>query len=211
MRAREGLASNSVDPFSSPLKEELKTAKFTVLPTRDENGAALAVFNARLHEPSSSSHKITLQGILNINLFVKNYLLLHDIHKDLHKLLMIFFEGVIHQLDVAMEDVVTQRGGLVFVYNMYGSKYGNFDYDLSQKMLTLLKGCYPARLKKVLIVTAPLWFKAPFKVLRLFVREKLRDRVFTVSLPQLVLHITPSCLPKGNDIINFFITKKIAA
>ena len=25
-------------------------------------------------------------------------------------------------------------------------------------------GCYPARLKKVLIVTAPLWFKAPFKV-----------------------------------------------
>ena len=58
-------------------------------------------------------------------------------------------------------------------------------------------GCYPARLKKVLIVTAPLWFKAPFKVLRLFVREKLRDRVFTVSLPQLVLHITPSCLPKG--------------
>ena len=68
MRAREGLASNSVDPFSSPLKEELKTAKFTVLPTRDENGAALAVFNARLHEPSSSSHKITLQGILNITL-----------------------------------------------------------------------------------------------------------------------------------------------
>ena len=39
-----------------------------------------------------------------------------------------------------MEDVATQRGGLVFVYNMYGSKYANFDYDLSQKMLTLLKG-----------------------------------------------------------------------
>ena len=63
MRAREGLASNSVDPFSSPLKEELKTAKFTVLQTKDENGAALAVFNARLHDPSCSSHKVTLQGI----------------------------------------------------------------------------------------------------------------------------------------------------
>ena len=50
--------------------------------------------------------------------------------------------GVIHQLDVAMENVATQRGGLVFVYNMYGSKYANFDYDLSQKMLTLLKGEY---------------------------------------------------------------------
>eukprot|EP00091_Calanus_sinicus_P003494 TRINITY_DN13663_c0_g1_i1.p1 TRINITY_DN13663_c0_g1~~TRINITY_DN13663_c0_g1_i1.p1 ORF type:complete len:129 (+),score=32.16 TRINITY_DN13663_c0_g1_i1:134-520(+) len=78
---------------------------------------------------------------------------------------------------------------------MSNSKYSNFDYDLSQEMLTLLKGCYPARLKKVLIVTAPLWFKAPFKVLRLFVREKLRDRVFTVSTPQLLLHVDPSALP----------------
>ena len=62
MRVREGLAANSVDPFSPPLKEELKTAKFTVLPTKDPNGAALAVFSARLHDPSLSSHKLTLQG-----------------------------------------------------------------------------------------------------------------------------------------------------
>lgn len=33
-------------------------------------------------------------------------------------------------------------------------------------------------------MTAPLWFRAPFRILRLFVREKLRDRVFTVSVPQ---------------------------
>jgi len=102
---------------------------------------------------------------------------------------------VVFQLDVALEEIETQRNGLVFVYNMSNSKYSNFDYDLSQKMLTLLKGCYPARLKKVLIVTAPLWFKAPFKVLRLFVREKLRDRVFTVSTPQLLLHVDPTALP----------------
>jgi tyrosine-protein phosphatase non-receptor type 9 len=57
------------------------------------------------------------------------------------------------------------------------------------------QGCYPAKLKKVLIVTAPLWFKAPFKILRLFVREKLRDRVFTVSVPQLSLHIPRDSLP----------------
>lgn len=51
-------------------------------------------------------------------------------------------------------------------------------------------------MKKVLIVTAPLWFKAPFKILRLFVREKLRDRVFTVSIPQLTLHIPRESLPR---------------
>jgi tyrosine-protein phosphatase non-receptor type 9 len=58
-----------------------------------------------------------------------------------------------------------------------------------------LQGGYPARLKKVLIVTAPLWFKAPFKILRLFVREKLRERVFTVSIPQLSLHVPRESLP----------------
>ena len=44
------------------------------------------------------------------------------------------------QLDVALEEIDTQRNGLVFIYNMTNSKYSNFDYDLSQKMLTLLKG-----------------------------------------------------------------------
>lgn len=68
----------------------------------------------------------------------------------------------------------------------------------------LLQGGYPARLKKVLIVTAPLWFKAPFKILRLFVREKLRERVFTVSVPQLSLHVPRESLPQhlGGTALN---------
>lgn len=59
----------------------------------------------------------------------------------------------------------------------------------------LFQGAYPAKLKKVLIVTAPLWFKAPFKILRLFVREKLRERVYTVSVAQLLTHIPRDSLP----------------
>jgi len=163
MRAREGLTT--FDPTRPPLSVELSTAKFTILPARDANGATLALFNAHRHDPAIVEHKTTLQG-------------------------------VVYQLDVAMEQTETQRGGLVFIYNMANSKYSNFDYDLSQKMLTLLKGAYPARLKKVLIVTAPLWFKAPFKVLRLFVREKLRDRVYTVSIPQLRTHIPVEAVPR---------------
>lgn len=61
--------------------------------------------------------------------------------------------------------------------------------------IILLQGGYPAKLKKVLIVTAPLWFKAPFKILRLFVREKLRERVYTVSVSQLQAHIPRESLP----------------
>jgi len=155
MRIREGLSF--FDHSSGPLQSELSKGKFTILPCRDPNGAAIALFNLSHHDPADVTHQTVLQC-------------------------------VVFQLDVALEEVETQRNGLVFIYNMTNSKYSNFDYDLSQKMLTLLKGCYPARLKKVLIVTAPLWFKAPFKVLRLFVREKLRDRVFTVSIPQVSLN-----------------------
>ncbi|XP_015922158.1 tyrosine-protein phosphatase non-receptor type 9 [Parasteatoda tepidariorum] len=162
IRRKEGLIR--FDPNSDPLKSELETGKFTILPTRDSGGAALALFTAGKHNPFQSSHNVTLQG-------------------------------VVYQLDVALESFQTQRCGVVFIYNMHDSKYSNFDYELSQKMLTLLKGGYPARLKKVLIVTAPLWFKAPFKILRLFVREKLRDRVYMVSVPQLPLHVPLSSLP----------------
>ncbi|XP_022178040.1 tyrosine-protein phosphatase non-receptor type 9 isoform X2 [Myzus persicae] len=162
-RLREGLFGFNCTV--EPLKSEIKTQKFTILPTRDSTGAAIAVFTARYHVPQFSSHQTTLQGI-------------------------------VYQLDIALENVQTQKCGLVFIYDMSDSKYSNFDYDLSQKILTLLKGGYPAKLKKVLIVTAPLWFKAPFKILRLFVREKLRDRVFTISLPQLTQHIPRESLPR---------------
>ncbi|KAK4883137.1 hypothetical protein RN001_006456 [Aquatica leii] len=161
-RQREGLIN--FDPTNDPLKSELHTGKFTVLPTRDATGAAIAVFTAHRHQPINSTHQMTLQG-------------------------------VVYQLDVALQDPVTQRAGIVFIYDMSYSKYSNFDYDLSQKILTLLKGGYPAKLKKVLIVTAPLWFKAPFKILRLFVREKLRERVYTVSTAQLSSHIPRDSLP----------------
>ncbi|XP_035919741.1 tyrosine-protein phosphatase non-receptor type 9 isoform X2 [Anopheles stephensi] len=162
IRQREGLYG--FDPLNEPLRAELETGKFTILPGRDASGAAIALFTANLHYPMTVTHKTTLQG-------------------------------VVYQLDVALQSTETQKAGLVFIYDMSTSKYSNFDYDLSQKILTLLKGGYPARLKKVLIVTAPLWFKAPFKILRLFVREKLRERVFTVSIPQLSLHVPRESLP----------------
>ncbi|XP_055634706.1 tyrosine-protein phosphatase non-receptor type 9 isoform X2 [Toxorhynchites rutilus septentrionalis] len=162
IRQREELYG--FDPLNDPLRTELETGKFTMLPGRDASGAAIALFTANLHYPMTVTHKTTLQG-------------------------------VVYQLDVALQSAETQKAGLVFIYDMSTSKYSNFDYDLSQKILTLLKGGYPARLKKVLIVTAPLWFKAPFKILRLFVREKLRERVFTVSIPQLSLHVPRESLP----------------
>jgi len=153
------------DPTSESFKKELATGKFTILPTRDSNGSGIVMFTVSKHNPQESKS--------------------HEIT----------LQAMVYQLDVAMEDIKTQRSGLVFIYNMTSSKYSNFDYELSQKILGLLKGAYPARLKKVLIVMAPLWFKAPFKILRLFVREKLRDRVLMVNFSQLPHHIPHASLP----------------
>ncbi|GIX80331.1 tyrosine-protein phosphatase non-receptor type 9 [Caerostris extrusa] len=46
----------------------------------------------------------------------------------------------------------TQRHGIVFIYNMTGSKYANFDYELSQKMLNLLKQTEEAAVQKLFMV-----------------------------------------------------------
>lgn len=110
----------------------------------------------------------------------------------------------------------------MFIYDMAGSNYTNFELDLSKKILNLLKveiafhcslfaiycvfififktlsggfvfftsrstdlslslcvhqGAFPARLKKVLIVGAPVWFRVPYNLLSLLLKEKLRERV----------------------------------
>ena len=51
-------------------------------------------------------------------------------------------QGIVYQLDVALQSAETQKAGLVFIYDMSGSKYSNFDYELSQKILNLLKVRY---------------------------------------------------------------------
>ncbi|KAG7458826.1 hypothetical protein MATL_G00224750 [Megalops atlanticus] len=162
-RLKEGIFN--INPDEEPLRSELLSGKFTVLPGRDSKGAALALFTARHHRPDITTHKAVLQAI-------------------------------IYQLDKAIESIQTQRDGLVFIYDMTNSTYGNFDYELCVKILNLLKGAFPARLKCVFIVSSPLWFRAPFAVLRLFVREKLRERVCTVKAHELADHIPMESLPE---------------
>ena len=62
MRIREKLTTINVE--ETPLKEELQSGKFTVLSTRDNHGAALALFNAHLHDPAKAMHRTTLQNVV---------------------------------------------------------------------------------------------------------------------------------------------------
>lgn len=56
-------------------------------PERDESGAAIALFTANRHYPTTIDHETTLQGI-------------------------------VFQLDAALEDLETLKAGLVFIYDM---------------------------------------------------------------------------------------------
>ncbi|CAL8296004.1 unnamed protein product [Boreogadus saida] len=108
----------------------------------------------------------------------------------------VVLQALFYLLDRAVESFETQRNGLVFIYDMAGSNYTNFELDLSKKILNLLKGAFPARLKKVLIVGAPVWFRVPYNLLSLLLKDKLRERVQMVRMPELRQHLPRDCLPQ---------------
>uniref|UniRef100_A0A667X855 Tyrosine-protein phosphatase non-receptor type 9 n=1 Tax=Myripristis murdjan TaxID=586833 RepID=A0A667X855_9TELE len=108
----------------------------------------------------------------------------------------VVLQALFYLLDRAVESFETQRNGLVFIYDMAGSNYTNFELDLSKKILNLLKGAFPARLKKVLIVGAPVWFRVPYNLLSLLLKEKLRERVQMVKMAELRHHLPRDCLPQ---------------
>ncbi|KAG9509571.1 Tyrosine-protein phosphatase non-receptor type 9 [Fragariocoptes setiger] len=168
-RLQEGL--NDIDPTNEDLNRELNTGKFTILSVRDPQGAAIAIFTARLH---SARHRNSFSREANHQITLK---------------------GIVYQLDMALDDIQTQRSGVVFIYDMSGSDRSNFEYSFCQKLLNLLKGAYPAKLKKVLIVSVPMWFKAPYQILRLLYPQKLRDRVNLVDRSQLTDHLPLESLP----------------
>lgn len=171
-RHREGLTE--LDPQDENLKFELESGKFTILDKRGPENSAIAIFTAKLHAPNKQ--------------VIKNY----ETKRKIHQYTL---QGIVYQLDAALENIETQRNGIIFIYDMSDSEYAQFDYELCQKILNLLKGAYPAKLKKVLIVSPPLWFRAPFHLLRLIVREKLRERVWLIKLDQLPEHIPLDVLP----------------
>ena len=62
--------------------------------------------------------------------------------------------------------------------------------------LVILKDAYPARLKKILIISAPLWFTVSFKIISTFLSEKIRDRVEFAECEDIKEHLEEECIPK---------------
>lgn len=67
-------------------------------------------------------------------------------HNPLSSSHQVTLQNIVLQLDVCISRVDAQNNGILFIYNMNNSKYANFDYELSQKILALLKGKAPRSL-----------------------------------------------------------------
>ncbi|KAL5104132.1 Tyrosine-protein phosphatase non-receptor type 9 [Taenia crassiceps] len=106
-------------------------------------------------------------------------------------------KGIIYQLDAALLDEQTQEQGVTVIYDMTDAKYSNFGADLSMKLLTLLTGSYPARIRNILIVAAPFWFRPPYHLSRLFVKDKIRERIFAIERRQLVNFLPLASIPQS--------------
>ncbi|XP_020031468.1 tyrosine-protein phosphatase non-receptor type 9 isoform X2 [Castor canadensis] len=111
----------------------------------------------------------------------------------------VVLEALFYLLDRAVDSFETQRNGLVFIYDMCGSNYANFELDLGKKVLNLLKGAFPARLKKVLIVGAPIWFRVPYSIISLLLKDKVRERIQILKTSEVTQHLPRECLPENLD------------
>ncbi|XP_058150542.1 tyrosine-protein phosphatase non-receptor type 9 isoform X4 [Dasypus novemcinctus] len=121
---------------------------------------------------------------------------LHHPHKSVQHVVL---QALFYLLDRAVDSFETQRNGLVFIYDMGGSNYANFELDLGKKVLNLLKGAFPARLKKVLIVGAPIWFRVPYSIISLLLKDKVRERIQILKTSEVTQHLPRECLPENLD------------
>lgn len=165
LRKKESLYS--INLCDEAFIKELEFGKFTILPFV-KNFPVCALFTVKLHTVPNNT--------------------LHANDSTTLKVL-------IYQLDAALENPEAQRNGINFIYDMNNCKSSHFDMGLSQKILTLVRGSYPARLNKLFVVSAPFWFKCFVKVLSILMREKLRERVAFVSNEELKNQIPIEILP----------------
>ncbi|XP_065059843.1 tyrosine-protein phosphatase non-receptor type 9-like isoform X2 [Rhopilema esculentum] len=118
---------------------------------------------------------------------------LHFPKKTTHRIVL---KSLIFQLNELIARHDTQRKGIVLIYDMTKAAYRNFDYELCTKTLRILKGAFPARLKHVYILAAPLWFRASLSILSNFVGEKITSRVETLKKTEdLLSRIPASTIP----------------
>ncbi|XP_045442579.1 tyrosine-protein phosphatase non-receptor type 9 isoform X2 [Pipistrellus kuhlii] len=193
--------------LETSMREKHRSASSWTPPTADvptikETRRKEGIVNLKPHEEPLRSEilsgKFTILDVrdptgASIALFTAR---LHHPHKSVQHVVL---QALFYLLDRAVDSFETQRNGLVFIYDMCGSNYTNFELDLGKKVLNLLKGAFPARLKKVLIVGAPIWFRVPYSIISLLLKDKVRERIQILKTSEVTQHLPRECLPENLD------------
>ncbi|XP_045442575.1 tyrosine-protein phosphatase non-receptor type 9 isoform X1 [Pipistrellus kuhlii] len=133
--------------LETSMREKHRSASSWTPPTADvptikETRRKEGIVNLKPHEEPLRSEilsgKFTILDVrdptgASIALFTAR---LHHPHKSVQHVVL---QALFYLLDRAVDSFETQRNGLVFIYDMCGSNYTNFELDLGKKVLNLLK------------------------------------------------------------------------
>lgn len=77
----------------------------------------------------------------------------------------------------ALEDVDTQKHGLIVMVFPKNAHFSDFNRELGSEITASIKGCLPVRLSAFVINHPPYFFRFIFPILKLFLGERLRKRI----------------------------------
>lgn len=111
------------------------------------------------------------------------------------------FQGAVLFLGVASTEPETQIRGVVNIFDLDGFSLQQallFTPSFAKMLVDLLQDVFPFRLKALHFVNQSKFFKIAFAVLKPFLKEKLRNRLYFhgKDMTSLHKHVSPDCLPK---------------
>jgi len=99
-----------------------------------------------------------------------------------------FCRAVFFLLQRCIADPTTQRQGFLFICDLRGTSMTSVDYRLIKAVINMLQNRFPGRLKRVLLLEPPRFFKMAFKMIKPLIAEKYLQKMSIVTLPEILEH-----------------------
>lgn len=148
------------DFLPSAMKEVFSDNIQGILPHRAPSGAAIFVFKTS----SWNTSKFHADDIFRANLMC---------------------------LEKAIVDEATQKHGIAAIMDLEGFSFSHFRQmtpNHTRRIIALVQDCFPARFRDIHVVNEPTLFGVLFNLLKPFLNEKLKNRIFTHGNDFMSLH-----------------------
>jgi len=102
-------------------------------------------------------------------------------------------------MDAATCTLEHMRKGVNFVSNCNGFGWKNFSLDMERKMADVYQDAYPMKIKSMIVVDLPWFMTAMVKLVKVFLKPKLAQRIKLISKDVLLTdffqtHELPTCM-----------------